>query len=199
LSRRADALAGIETSNRIDPGPSSVGAEAATYYQLRDYQGLVEAAKKEVLSEPGEWSGHLNLGIGYEGAGELQEAIAEYPRAIEMSNGSDDATAHLANAFVKIGKRAEATKILLDLERKSKSAYLASYTMATVYAGLGDKDKSLALLEQAFQEKSLEASWHIRADSRLDNLRSDPHFQNLLRRVGLSSSTSSLGSFHGSL
>ena len=187
LSRRADALAGIETSNRIDPGPSSVGAEAATYYQLRDYQGLVEAAKKEVLSEPGQWSGHLNLGIGYEGAGKLLEAIAEYQRAIEMSNGSDDATAHLANAFVKIGKRAEATKILLGLERKSKSAHLAPYTMATVYAGLGDKDKSLALLEQAFQEKSLEASWHIRADLRLDNLRSDPRFQNLLRRVGLSS------------
>jgi TolB-like protein len=187
LSRRADALAGIETSNRIDPGPSSVGAEAATYYQLRDYPGLVEAAKKEVLSEPGEWSGHLNLGIGYEGAGKLLEAIAEYQRAIEMSNGSDDATAHLANAFVKVGKRAEATKILLDLERKSKSAYLAPYTMATVYAGLGDKDKSLALLEQAFQEKSLEASWHIRADLRLDNLRLDPRFQNLLRRVGLPS------------
>jgi len=185
LGRRADALAAVETSNRIDPGPSSAMSEAATYYQLRDYQGLVKAGQREVLSDPDEWSGHFNLGIGYEGAGKLLEAISEYQRAIEMSNGSDDVTAHLAHAFVRIGKRAEAKKILLDLERKSKTTYVSPYTIATVYAGLGDKDKSLELLEQAFQERSLEASWHIHADLRIDNLRSDPRFQNLLRRAGI--------------
>ncbi len=185
LGRRADALATVETSNRIDPGPSSAMSEAATYYQLRDYQGLVKAGQREVLSDPDEWSGHFNLGIGYEGAGKLLEAIAEYQKAIEMSNGSNDVTAYLAHAFVRIGKRAEAEKILLDLERKSKSTYVSPYTIATVYAGLDDKDKSLELLEQAFQERSLEASWHIHADLRIDNLRSDPRFQNLLRRAGI--------------
>jgi len=185
LGRRDDALAAVETSNRIDPGPSSTGAEAATYYQLRDYQGLVKAGQKEVLSNPDQWNGHFDLGIGYEGSGKLLEAIAEYQRAIEMSNGSNDAIAHLAHAFAKIGRKAEAKKILLDLEQKSKSAYVSSYTMATVYAGLDEKDKSLELLERAFQEKSVDASWHIQADLRIDNLRSDPRFRNLLRRVGL--------------
>jgi tetratricopeptide (TPR) repeat protein len=185
LDRRADALAGVETSNKIDPGPSSAMSESATYYQLRDYQALVEAGQKEVVSDPDEWSGHFNLGIGYEGAGKLPEAIAEYQKAIELSNGSDDVTAYLAHAFVRIGKRAEAKKILLDLKRKSKSAYVAPYTIATVYAGLDDKDKSIEFMEQAFQERSLEASWHIHADLRIDNLRSDPRFQNLLRRAGL--------------
>ena len=185
LSRRADALAGVETSNRIDPGPSSVGVEAATYYQLRDYPALVEVGKKEVLSDPDEWSGHFNLGIGYEGAGRLLEAISEYQRAIELANGNDDVTAYLAHAFVRIGKRGEAEKIILDLERKSKSAYVSPYTIATVYAGLNDKSKSFDLLEQAFREKSFEASWHINADLRIDNLRSDPRFQSLLHRAGL--------------
>ena len=185
LSRRSDALAGVETSNRIDPGPSSVGAEAATYYQLRDYPALVEVGKKEVLSDPDEWSGHFNLGIGYEGAGRLVEAIPEYQRAIELSNGNDDVTAYLAHAFVKIGKRAEAQKILLDMKRKSKSVYVSPYTMATVYAGLDDKNRSLDLLEQAFREKSVEASWHIKADLRIDSLRSDPRFQALLRQSRL--------------
>lgn len=185
LSRRADALAGVETSNRIDPGPSSVGAEAATYYQLRDYPALVEVGKKEVLSDPDEWSGHFNLGIGYEGAGKLLEAISEYQRAIELSNGNDDVTAYLAHAFVKIGKRAEARKMLLDLERKSKRAYVSPYTIATVYAGLNEKDKSFELMEQAFRERSLEASWHIHADLRIDSLRSDPRFQALLRQSRL--------------
>jgi len=187
LGRRMDALGAVDTSNRIDPGPSSAMTEAATYYQLRDYPALVKAGQREVLSDPNEWSGHFNLGIGYEGTGKLREAIAEYQKAIEISNGSDDVTASLAHAFASIGEKAEAKKILHDLQRKSRSTYVSPYTIATVYAGLDDKEKSLALLEQAFQEKSLEASWHIHADPRIDNLRSDPRFQNLLRRVGLSS------------
>jgi TolB-like protein/DNA-binding winged helix-turn-helix (wHTH) protein/Tfp pilus assembly protein PilF len=185
LGRRDDALAGMKTSNRIDPGPSSTGAEAATDYQLRDYQALVKAGHKEVLSDPDQWNGHFDLGIGYEGSGKLLEAISEYQKAIEMSNGNNDVIAYLAHAFVKIGKRAEAKKILLDLEQKSKSAYVSTYTIASVYAGLDETDKSLELLEQAFQEKSLDASWHINADLRLDSLRSDPRFQALLRRVKL--------------
>lgn len=185
LGRRDDALAAVETSNRIDPGPGSTGTEAATYYQLRDYQALVKAGQKELLSAPDQWNGHFDLGIGYEGSGKLLEAIAEYQRAIELSNGSDDVTAYLAHAFVRIGKRAEAKKILLDLERKAKSAYVSPYTIATVYAGLDDKNKSLEFLERAFQERSLEASWHIHADLRIDNLRSDPRFRNLLRRAGI--------------
>jgi len=185
LGRRDDALAGIETSNRIDPGPGSTGTEAATDYQLRDYQALVKAGQKEVLSDPDQWNGHFDLGIGYEGSGKLLEAITEYQKAIELSNGSDDVTAYLAHAFVRIGKRAEAKKILLDMERKSKRVYVSPYTIATVYAGLDDTDKSLELLEQAFQEKSQDASWHIHADLRLDRLRSDPRFQALLRRVKL--------------
>jgi tetratricopeptide (TPR) repeat protein len=185
LGRRDDALAAVETSNRIDPGPGSTGTEAATDYQLRDYQALVKVGQKEVLSDPDEWGGHFNLGIGYEGAGKVLEAIAEYQKAIELSNGSDDVTASLAHAFVKVGKRAEAKKILFNLEGKSKRAYVSPYTIATVYAGLGDKDKSIELLEQAFQERSLEASWHIHADLRIDNLRSDPRFQSLLRRTGI--------------
>jgi TolB-like protein/DNA-binding winged helix-turn-helix (wHTH) protein/Flp pilus assembly protein TadD len=185
LGRRDDALAAVETSNRIDPGPGSTGAEAATNYQLRDYPALVKAGQKEVLSDPDQWNGHFDLGIGYEGSGKLLEAISEYQKAIELSNGKNDVIAYLAHAFVKIGKRAEAKKILLDLEQKSKSAYVSPYTMATVYAGLDERDKSLELLEQAFREKSLDASWHINADLRLDGLRSDPRFQALLRRVEL--------------
>jgi predicted Zn-dependent protease len=84
-----------------------------------------------------------------------------------------------------IGRRAEAEKILRNLEQKSKSAYVSPYMIATVYAGLGEKDKAFEFLERAYQERSLDISWHLRADLRIDNLRSDPRFETLLRRVGL--------------
>jgi len=185
MGRRAEALAEFERIKKIDPGPSSAMTESATYYQLRDYQALIEASREGVASNPNEWTGHANLGVGYEGTGKLLEAISEYQKAVEMSDGDQDATASLAHAYAMIGRRGEAERILLGLERKSKSIYVSPYTIATIYAGLGDKDKSFEFMERAFQERSLEISWHLKADLRIDNLRSDPRFQILLRRLRL--------------
>jgi tetratricopeptide (TPR) repeat protein len=184
IGRRAEALAEIAKSSELDPGPSSAMAESAAYYQLRDYQSLVEASRRGVVSSPNEWTEHYNLGVGYEGTGKLLEAISEYQKAIEISNGDHDATASLAHAFAVIGRRAEARKILHDFARKSKSAYVSPYMIATIYAGLGEKDEAFAFLEKAYQERSLDISWHLKADLRIDNLRSDPLFQDLVRRVG---------------
>jgi TolB-like protein/DNA-binding winged helix-turn-helix (wHTH) protein/Flp pilus assembly protein TadD len=183
--RRAEALAEIAKSSAMDPGPSSAMAESAAYYQLRDYEGLVEAGRRGVVSNPNEWVEHYNLGVGYEGTGKRLEAISEYQKAVEMSNGDQDAAASLAHAYAVIGRRAEAEKILSGLEQKSKSVYISPYIIATIYAGLGDKDRAFDFLERAYQERSLEISWHLKADLRIDNLRSDPRFETLLRRVGL--------------
>lgn len=182
--RRAEALAEIAKSNELDPGPSSAIAESEAYYQLRDYEGLLEASRKGAVSYPNEWVEHYYLGAGYEGTGKRLEAISEYLKAVEMSDGSLGATAALAHAFGVIGRRAEAEKILRDLERKSKSVYVSPYMIATIYAGLGEKDRAFEFLEKAYQERALDIASHLKADLRFDNLRSDPRFQALVRRVG---------------
>ena len=189
IGRRAEALAEIAKSNEIDPGPSSVMAEAGVYYQLRDYEGLVEAARRGVVSNPNEWVEHYNLGVGYEGTGKRLEALSEYQTAVEMSEGDQDALAALAHAYALIGRRAEAQKMLRDLEQKSKRDYVSPYVIATVYAGLGEKDRAFEFLEKAYQARSLDISWHIKADLRINNLRSDPRFSNLLSRMGLLNSS----------
>jgi hypothetical protein len=58
-----------------------------------------------------------------------------------------------------LGKKAEAEKILRDLERKLKETSASPYTMATIYAGLGENDKAFEFLEKAYSEKSLDISW----------------------------------------
>jgi tetratricopeptide (TPR) repeat protein len=184
MGRRAEALAEIAKSSELDLGPSSAMTESGAYYQLRDYQSLVEASRRGVVSYPNEWTEHYNLGVGYEGTGKLLEAISEYQKAIEVSNGDQDPTASLAHAFAVIGRKAEAEKILRDLEQKSKGAYVSPYMIATIYAGLGEKDKAFEFLEKAYEERSLDISWHVKADLRIDNLRTDPRFQVLLRRIG---------------
>jgi tetratricopeptide (TPR) repeat protein len=185
LGRRAEAVAEIARINQIDLGPSAAMTEAGVYYQLRDFPRLVEAAQRGIASNPNEWVEHQDLGIAYEGTGKLPEAIAEYQKAVELSNGDQDASASLAHAYAVVGKRAEAEQILRDLQNKSKDSKVPPYILATIYAGLGEKDKAMLFLEKAYDEKSLELSWHLKADPRIDNLRSDPRFQALSRRMGL--------------
>jgi tetratricopeptide (TPR) repeat protein len=183
--RRAEALAEVHKSIEMDPGPGSAITEAGVYYQLRDFDGLVDAGRRGVVSNPNEWLEHYYLGVGYEGTGKQLEAISEYQKALEMSDGDEDAAAALGHAFAVIGRRAEAEKILRDMEQKAKSAYVSNYLIATIYAGLGQKDRAFEFLEKAYRERSLDISWALKADVRFDNLRSDPRFKSLLRRVGL--------------
>jgi tetratricopeptide (TPR) repeat protein len=127
----------------------------------------------------------MNLGTGYEGLGKLPQALAAYQRAVELSDGNQDAVASLAHAYAAIGRRAEARKLLVDLQRQSKTSYMSPYVIATIYAGLGKKDKAFEFLDKAYRERSLNLSWHINADLRIDNLRSDPRFKLYLHRMGL--------------
>ena len=185
MGRREEALAEIAKVEQLDYGFSSASSESGTYYQLRDYPRLVEASKRALLLDPNVWFQRYYLGIGYEGTGNLQEAISEYQKAIEISNGDQGPAVALAHAYSVAGKKAEGEKILRDLERKSKETSISPYKLATIYAGLGENDKAFEFLEKAYSEKSLDMSWFLKSDFLLDGLRPDPRFQSLLLRMGL--------------
>jgi TolB-like protein/DNA-binding winged helix-turn-helix (wHTH) protein/Flp pilus assembly protein TadD len=186
IGKRDEALAELEKVKQIDPGPDSAGIESAVYLQLRDWERLLEWSQVRLASAPNSPEVHSDLGIAYEGTGKLPEAIAEYQKAVELSNGAPDSVTYLAHAYAVIGNRAVAEKLLRNIEEKSKSGEVSPYLAATIYAGLGQKDKALDLIEKAYREKSLDVGWTLKFDVRTANLRSDPRFQSLLSRVGLS-------------
>jgi len=184
IGRRAEALAEISKINQLDYGFSAGYAESATYYELMDYPNLIESSRRGLLLDSNDWFQHFSLGVGYEGTGKIQQAISEYQKAIEISGNSRSAVA-LAHAYSAAGKKAEAQKILHDLERNLRETSASPYTMATIYAGLGENDKAFESLEKAYLEKALDISQPLNSDVVLDSLRSDPRFQSLLRRIGL--------------
>jgi TolB-like protein/DNA-binding winged helix-turn-helix (wHTH) protein len=183
--RRAEAEAELAKSLELDTSVSSFLTESSVDFQLRDFDRLVEASRRGMALNPNGWFEHFYLGVGYEGMGKPLESIAEYRKALELSGGDQDATAALAHAYAGVGRIDETRKILRDLEQKSAKAYVSPYLIATLYASLGDKDAAFKFLEKAYLEKSLDISWYLKADLRIDNLRSDPRYQNLLRRTGL--------------
>jgi TolB-like protein/DNA-binding winged helix-turn-helix (wHTH) protein/Tfp pilus assembly protein PilF len=182
--RHDEALAEMQKFRSLDPAyPLTSFDESGVYYHQRDYKSLIEAGKKSVLTNPNLWSGHYFLAVGYEGSGQLQQAVLEYQRAVDLSQRDSDTTAGLAHAYATMGNRPEAQKILGELQRQSKISYASPYMIATIYAGLGQKDRALQFLERAYQERSPDLAYFIKADLRIDSLRSDPRFQDLMHRM----------------
>jgi TolB-like protein/DNA-binding winged helix-turn-helix (wHTH) protein/Tfp pilus assembly protein PilF len=184
--QRGEALAEIAKINQLDYGLSSAMAESVTYYELKDYPELIEASKRGLLLDPEDAFLHYLLGVGHEASGTLPEAISEYQKAMRMWDGPNAAVA-LAHAYSAAGRKAEANKILRDLQRKLEGTSVPPYTMATIYAGLGENDKAFEFLEKACSEKSLDISLFLKSDLLLDVLRPDPRFQSLLRGMALKS------------
>ena len=184
IGRRTEALAELTKIDQLDYGLSVGRTESATYYELRDYPHLIEASRRGLLLDPNDWFQHFTLGVGYEGTDKVQEAISEYQKAIKISDNSQGTVA-LAHAYSAAGKKAQAEKILHDLERKLNQTSASPYTMATIYAGLGEDDKAFEFLEKAYSEKSLDILWSLKSDLLLDSLRPERRFQSLLRGMAL--------------
>ncbi len=76
--------------------------------------------------------------------------------------------------------------VLDKLNELSKQRYVPTYSMVMIYAGLGEKDKAFEWLEKSYEDRSLETAFcSIKVEPALDPLRSDPRFQDLLRRMNL--------------
>lgn len=182
--RGGEALDEVGEIRRLDPAyPFTSLQETSVYYHQRDYKSLVEVGKKSVADYPNGWQSHYFLAVGYEGSGRPKQAVPEYQRAVELSESDTDATAGLAHAYSASGKRIQAENILGEMLERSKTEYVSPYMIGAICAGLGNKDKAFEFLEKSYQEKSPDLAYFLKADLRMDSLRSDPRFQNLMHRM----------------
>ena len=86
-------------------------------------------------------------------------------------------------AHAAVGRIEEARRVLEELKRISRERYVSPYHIATIFAGLGDKDQAFACLDEAYLDRSEWLIW-LAVDPKMDPLRRDDRFQDLLRRVG---------------
>ena len=184
--RRDEALAEIAKMKELDPAfPLRCQDRAGLYYHVRDYPELLKAGREAVDLYPGDWTSHYFLASGYFGTGRKADAISEFQKAVDLAEQDSDPSAALAFVYATVGRPADAQKILSDLQRQSKNTYVSHYMIATIYAGLGDKDKAFEYLGKSYDEKSTDLAYFMKSDFRLDSLRSDPRFTDLAQRMAL--------------
>ena len=185
MGNSEEAVREVRRAEELEPLSVSVKAHVAfIFYFARRYDEAVEAGKKAVELDATSSVAHQRLGSAYEQIGMFPEAIAEFQKAVDGSNRVQLAVASLAHAFALAGKRAEAEKLLAELRERSGSEYVSSYLIAEIYVALGEKEAAFKLLDKAYDERSIDLVL-AKVDPRLDPLRDDPRFADLIKRVGL--------------
>src|SRR5262249_55618078 len=123
----------------------------------------------------------------YVANGMYQQAIAELQQALTSKKEREPLVlGALAHAYARAGQRGEALKLLDELKGIENEAdeYVPPFGLIWAYAGLGKRDQAFAWLEKAYQMGADRMVW-LNVDPLLDPLRSDPRFDDLVRRVGL--------------
>jgi tetratricopeptide (TPR) repeat protein len=149
---------------------------------MHSYDESVRQRRKIIEMDSTFAIGHKQLGDAYLLKQMDKEAVAELQKAVQLSGGSPICIADLARAYVASGKMNEAVKLLSDLKKSSNAGFTNAPQIAMIYASMGDNDQAMGWLERAYEERFNPS---ILLRSGFDPLRSDPRFEDLMRRIGL--------------
>jgi len=180
------AIAEGRRAVELDPLSLIANVElSAIYGYARQNDQAIAQLRKVIEMDPNWYLARMVLCQTYSYKGQFAEAIAEG----EKARGLDDDPAvlsYLARAYVLSGKRDEAMKVVAQMHDLAKQRYVPAYGFGSVYAALGDKDQAFQWLERSLQDGGWEITF-LKVDPAMDSLRSDPRFNALVKRAGLSS------------
>jgi eukaryotic-like serine/threonine-protein kinase len=182
--RHDEAIAEIKRARELDPlNPRTNVIEGVTLINAGRADEALDTLRKTLKLEPNYWFARQYAASAYIEKGMYPEAIAEAREAREFPDVPTRPAAFLGYALAKSGRRAEARAEVEGLLKLSKERYVPPYNIAMIYNGLGKRDETLAWLERGYREREPRMVF-LKVEPKWNNLRDDPRFQDLLRRVG---------------
>ena len=184
--RHDEAIAEIRRAQEFDPLSLIINAIAG---RVLLFAGRVDPAidqlRKTLGIDPNFSIANYDLGKAYLRNQMLSQAIAEFQKSVNLFKVSERDAA-LGYAYARVGKEAEARHVLETYLEESKRSYVSWYGIAFIYAGLREKDEAFACLEKAYDQHDVRLR-DVNVEPLFEELRLDPRFAHLVRRVGLQS------------
>jgi len=152
------------------------------FFVRREFDKAIERDRNDIERHAFGWSPHLDLARNYEAKGMHDEAIREWEVFLRMLGYED--IANSMDRGLKAGGYKEALKEFVrgtEMAR-ARGENVPSAFLAELHTYLGEKDHAFAWLEKAYEERDTALSG-LKVDVVWDNIRPDPRFQDLVRRM----------------
>jgi tetratricopeptide (TPR) repeat protein len=156
---------------------------AAAYYFGREYQRAVDECEKAEQLDPKYFMLHFIAGRSYMRLKEHAKAISHLEQA-RATGEMPLMDAALGLAYALDGKMKETMKLAEEFKAAAKKRYIPPTYFGMLFAGMGDRDKAMTWLDKAYAERADGLTW-LNVEPMLDEVRSDPRFQELIRKIGL--------------
>jgi TolB-like protein/Tfp pilus assembly protein PilF len=182
MGRYEESYTEVWRALRLDPLSSIFNTVLAfIYFYGRRYDQTIEQCQKTLELDPTSGGAWAFLGWAQSCRSMHESAIASWRKACELWPGASP-VAWLGEAYAAAGRRDEAHKVLKQLQELSKERYVTPYGVARIYAALRETEETFTWLETAYAQR---ANWMVllKVDPCFDNLRSDPRFRALMRRM----------------
>jgi DNA-binding winged helix-turn-helix (wHTH) protein/TolB-like protein/Flp pilus assembly protein TadD len=184
LERFDEAIAEAQKTQVLEPLSFVASSHLGWIYYLSGQSDrAIDQCSKILNLDPNSFPALRYRGLAYEQKGMYQEAIADFQKGVKLS-GSPLMLALLGHAYAVSGHKAEAQNVLGELRDLQSRRFVSSYTVAAIYAGLGEKDQAFKWLEKAYEEGDI---WlmNLKVDPIFSKIRTDRRFPDLLSRAGL--------------
>jgi TolB-like protein/Flp pilus assembly protein TadD len=183
--RPDDAIAESKRGVDMDPTNLIISNELAwAYYLSHRFDEAITLYRKNLELDPNFYYSAYQLAQTYEQKGMFAEAHAELNRVRPLSGDWSWIIAELGCVEASAGNRAEAEKIIEELKQRTSREYIDPVLIAYIYIALDEKDQAFVWLENAYQDKAGNVPW-LKIEPKVDPLRSDARFKDLMRRMGL--------------
>ena len=181
--RHDEAIAEYKLAIERDPiSCVYMGFFGLVLYRARRYDDAIAQCLKTLEINSNYPNALWFLGLALEQKGQLAESIEKFEKAVSLGAGPP-CRALVGRAYALAGERSKAESILEELKTLSQEQYVSPFDIAVVHVGLGDLTSTFQRLEEAYQQRVfriIELTFPM-----FDNLRSDPRWQDLVRRIGL--------------
>jgi class 3 adenylate cyclase/TolB-like protein/Flp pilus assembly protein TadD len=183
LRRFDEALPRMLHAHELDPLSASISTGVGRIYDFSgQHDEAIKQFNKTLEMDPGYVEALFALGSSYEQKKMYDQAISELNRAIKLSNARPIIVTALGGIYVKSGRREDAKTVLTNLKKREKEEGISPFYGALLNGELGNMEPALDALFQAYDEH-FGLFVYINVEPRFDPFRSEPRFQQLLKKM----------------